>query len=54
MAPAESRAHRCGGGPSDGTEGVRIWQHKYLITRKVCAAVAQADLTPWALSLFST
>ena len=33
--------------------GVRIWQHKYLITRKACAAVAQACLTPWALSLFS-
>lgn len=36
-----------------GNKGVCIWQHKYLITRKACAAAAQALLTPWALCLFS-
>lgn len=36
-----------------GNKGVCIWQRKYLITRKACAAAAQALLTPWALCLFS-
>ena len=28
-----------------GGQGVRSWQHKYLITRKASAAAAQARLT---------
>ena len=52
-AQREGRARRGCGALSREKMGVRIWQHKYLITRKAWAAVAQACLTPWALSLFS-
>lgn len=36
-----------------GDKGVCIWQRKYLITSKACAAVARAPLMPWASRRFS-